>query len=261
MINLKQIIKEEINNFVINESYQTDEGEYGYPYCITYKKFIDEDGEEMYHVKYETENYNDTEDMPLDDIAYYFGDDTAEMVEDEEGEQNEDGSFTINNLSCNNPNDVREVNNLALRLFGETYSFGLAGYLLVDGKLLDFSQGQGYRTADHRQIGLIDNMDMYSFMNLGNIRLIPESPGITLSRKPTYQQMNKLSEFISKYGRKENYFYVDVVDSNGNNIWNKAYDYPYPEFILRDIENYFDDGTVPSDDNDGNNGDSGYALY
>lgn len=243
-INGKPLIKED-----------TESGSEGFPMEVTYRKFYDDEIEEdVYEVWYETNYTNGHEkEWTYDDIEYYLGSDMADMIGDGEGKDNGDGTFTIDQGENIDLNNVESVNDIAKKIFGETWSFSLAGYLLTDGTLLDFSQGQGTRTADHRSINMIDGMDMYKFINLGNIRMMPESPGITLSQKPTYEQKQKLSMFISKYGRRNGYFYMDVIDTNGDNIWNKEYDYPYAEIVLDDIDMWFDSGISPNDkDNDEN---------
>lgn len=244
-------IKESVNNVInsLTESYDSEYGEYGFPYYVTYKKGQDEDGDEIYHIKWETEKGTYQEDLYDYELEDYLGEDVSLLIQNGYGKENNDGSFTINNLQVKDINNVKEVNDLAVKIFGDTYYFGLAGYLLTDGRLLDFSQGQGYRTADHRQISIIDGMDMNKFMNLGNIRIMPEGPGIYLSRKPTSIQFRKLADFISRFGRKKGCFYVDIVDDNGNNLWNKAYTNIYAELILNDIENFFDNGGETSEEN------------
>lgn len=251
------LIKENVKNVInsLTESYNSEYGEYGFPYYVTYKKGEDEDGEEIYHVEWETSNGTYKEDLYDYELEDYLGKDVSLLIQNGFGKENKDGSFTINNLQVKNVNNVEEVNDLAVKIFGETYSFGLAGYLLTDGRLLDFSQGQGYRTEDHRKISIIDGMDMNKFMNLGNIRIMPESPGIYLSRKPTSIQFRKLVNFISKYGRKEGCFYVDIVDDNGNNLWNREYTNIYADMILQDIENFFDNGGNVSEGENENNDD------
>lgn len=69
----------------------------------------------------------------------------------------------------------------AKRTFGETDDPMLAGYVLPDGTMLDFSEGSGTRTADHRQIAGLDAYDaiedrfaaMVHFMQQGAIRWMP----------------------------------------------------------------------------------------
>ena len=75
----------------------------------------------------------------------------------------------------------------AISHFGTTYSWKETGYLLTNGKKLDFSgrnegASGGYRTVDHRDIVDIYPEDsdlsgteaMVDFMSQGNIRIMPE---------------------------------------------------------------------------------------
>ena len=141
--------------------------------------------------------------------------------------------------------------------FGITYKISEAGYLLTDGRLLDFSGRHeggpgGYRTVDHRDItdALGDDYggDSYSggmirFMGEGNIRLSPESGGINLSVKPNKTQLSALDRYITNF-RGE--VMLDIDDANGNTV--VSIEYPkrtYSKRIINDINAYFDNGTMP----------------
>ena len=141
--------------------------------------------------------------------------------------------------------------------FGTTYKISEAGYLLTDGKLLDFSGKHeggpgGYRSVDHRDItdalGEDYGGDSYSggmiqFMGEGNIRLSPESGGINLSVKPNKAQLSTLDRFITNF-RGE--VILDIDDANGNTV--VSVEYPkrtYSKRIINDIIAYFDNGTIP----------------
>lgn len=141
--------------------------------------------------------------------------------------------------------------------FGTTYRISEAGYLLTNGKLLDFSgrhegASGGYRTVDHRDIadafgdGYGDDSysgGMLKFMQSGNIRLSPESGGINLSVKPTKSQLSTLDRYISSF-RGE--VILDIDDANGDTI--ASIEYPrrtYSKRIINDIVAYFDDGVIP----------------
>lgn len=136
--------------------------------------------------------------------------------------------------------------------FGTTYFKRLAGYLNTDGTYLDFSGerfgnvGATTRSQDHREIAdIIDNAEsgtdaMYQYMNEGNIRLMPEAPGVDIIKEPTERQYAQLKDYIDYFLYKEKVFYIDISDSNGNNI--KSFEYSYPtkiDSIVEDIKNYF----------------------
>jgi len=80
--------------------------------------------------------------------------------------------------------------NKAVKRFGTTNRVSLASYLMLNGKMLDFSEGQGYRVQDHREISEILDMPdttgysdgLIAFMNMGNIRL--QTYGIDISQAP-----------------------------------------------------------------------------
>ena len=93
--------------------------------------------------------------------------------------------------------------------FGTTDNINEAGYLLTDGILLDFSGKReggepNQRSYDHRQIsGNIEELHggsagMQEFMNMGNIRLLPESGGIDMVQPPTEKQVSILKNLIDK---------------------------------------------------------------
>ncbi len=162
-----------------------------------------------------------------------------------------------NNLAKNVKEDARinpENIKLAEKYFGTTYSIKEAGYLLADGKLLDFSgkhEGApgGYRTIDHRDIA--DAFDesygrenysdaMIRFMNEGNIRLSPESGGINLIHKPNKAQMEVLSRYISNF-RGE--VILDIDDEQGNTVSSTEYPkFVHSSVVIKDITDYFDKG-------------------
>lgn len=145
----------------------------------------------------------------------------------------------------------------AKNYFGTTYNWKEAGYLLPDGRRLDFSgrhEGApgGYRTVDHRDITDALGEDygdgdysggMVQFMSEGNIRISPESGGINLSVAPTKDQYDSLSDFIS---RNRGEVILDLDDLNGNTI--SSTEYPrgtHANKVIADIKAYFAEGKLP----------------
>lgn len=141
--------------------------------------------------------------------------------------------------------------------FGHTYKWSETGYLLTNGKKLDFSGRHeggpgGYRTVDHRDIrdalgddygGSDYSGSMVQFMSEGNIRISPESGGINLSVMPTKNQLDSLSDFIS-HNRGEVILDLDTPD--GQTV--SSTEYPrgtHANKVLADIKAYFEDGTTP----------------
>lgn len=150
----------------------------------------------------------------------------------------------------------------AEKYFGTTYKIAEAGYLLRDGKLLDMSgrhEGApgGYRTVDHRDITDAFDGDygdgsysggMVQFMQAGNIRLSPESGGINLSTKPNAKQLDVLDRYISSFRGEVT---LDIDNANGDTV--VSIEYPkrtYSKRIINDINEYFDNGTVPEQPSD-----------
>lgn len=141
--------------------------------------------------------------------------------------------------------------------FGHTYKWAETGYILTNGKKLDFSGRHeggpgGYRTVDHRDIrdalgddygGSDYSGSMVQFMSEGNIRISPESGGINLSVMPTKNQLDSLSDFIS-HNRGEVILDLDTPD--GQTV--SSTEYPrgtHANKVLADIKAYFEDGTTP----------------
>lgn len=145
--------------------------------------------------------------------------------------------------------------------FGLTNNFKVAGYMLPDGSLLDFSEANNggnpnQRSLDHREIeGIImdegkeyDSRWMYlaDFMNEGAIRLLPEYAGINLMKAPTKEQRQKLFDFIYKYNGE---VILEIADERLNNVAYVEYDRrTSPSRIFRDIDGYFNEGIVPEQD-------------
>ena len=138
----------------------------------------------------------------------------------------------------------------AARKFGTTSNFGLAGYLTTNGTLLDFSDGQGYRVRDHREItDVLDFLPedhgysdgMIEFMNLGNIRL--QSQGIDISKAPNSAQRSMLRKFFQS---KNGDVVVDFSDVDGRSVGSLEYNRgTRADRILNDIDTYFETGVIP----------------
>lgn len=142
----------------------------------------------------------------------------------------------------------------AVRKFHTTPYLNRASYLLTTGSMLDFSDGQGYRVQDHREISDILNLPDYAnysdgmivFMNMGNIRL--QSYGIDIAAMPTDKQVSALRGIISKVMAEYDEFVVDFSRPNGNTDGSIT----YPEGtssarIIADIKKYFETGALPEE--------------
>ncbi|MDX9691950.1 MAG: hypothetical protein RBT45_05780, partial [Acholeplasmataceae bacterium] len=154
--------------------------------------------------------------------------------------------------------DYSNIVSKAKKHFGTTQNIVTAGYINTDGSMLNFGDGHGYRIMDHRDIAEIMDLSggdaMYKYIELGNIRIMPETGGIELSKKPTDKQLSSLSRFI-------NYFKGEVtVDlwAASETSFNDSYNLTYVEYeektssmkILNDIKKFYDEGINPSEQSD-----------
>lgn len=144
----------------------------------------------------------------------------------------------------------------AEKFFGTTENYEVAGYLLTDGKMLDFSGkhwGDDYSTTrqvDHRDVWDVwENSDrdgtdeMVNMIGNGNIRLNPESGGINLAVMPNKNQIRTLRGYINHF-RGE--VIVDVDRIGGDTIQSFTYNRGTSSGkIIDDIKAYFEGGTVP----------------
>lgn len=146
----------------------------------------------------------------------------------------------------NSIDTVRNTMARAKRKFGATRDWNRAGYILPDGTLLDFSDGQYRRVMDHREIscvvrGLKDDSrsaGMIRFMNLGAIRC--QENGIDVSTVPTTAQESVLLRRMKSVREKGEAFYLDI--SNEAGYVAKSFEYgPFnTSGIVGDIRRYFE---------------------
>lgn len=141
--------------------------------------------------------------------------------------------------------------------FGVTKNPELAGYMLTDGTMLDFSgkhwgePGDGVREVDHRDITELEdvfgdmdgNKAVVAMLSGGEIRLSPESGGINLEKAPTSSQKSALRRYFNHFSGAVS---VDIDDAAGNTVHSWYYDEGTSSTrILSDLEKYFSDGVVP----------------
>ena len=114
---------------------------------------------------------------------------------------------------------VIDVFELAVQERGLTDDIYEAGYILPDGRLLDFSEKRdggpaGTRSADHRSLALAVNEDlsgtdlMVAFQKMGAIRIDANSGLIDLETRPTYAQNSVIKDLIIMNEEA----YVDLQD-------------------------------------------------
>ena len=136
----------------------------------------------------------------------------------------------------------------AKEFFGLTNDFREAGYLLQDGTLLDFSgrsQGSrtyGRRTLDHREINEI-GYDMNEFIELGNIRMKPESSGFELSKPLTKEQKSIIRDYLDTL---DDDIMIDIT-KEGKVLYDSAVYKKGTQAskIFNDLDYYFENGKFP----------------
>ena len=140
----------------------------------------------------------------------------------------------------------------AVDTFGTTERVDLASYILINGEMLDFSEGQGYRVKDHREISEILDMpdsaeysdSLIYFMNMGNIRM--QTYGIDISAAPNAEQISRLRDVIPEIMKDNDEFSVDFSKKNGYSAGSVTYPKgTATSKILSDINKFFESGTVP----------------
>lgn len=143
----------------------------------------------------------------------------------------------------------------AVKEFGYTPYFYDAGYIMPNGKMLNFSgeKGRHYgsRGQDHRAIGTIyadtNGTDaLVRFMNDGNIRIMAETPGldISASTEPSKEQYTTIRRFANEFS-DGGYFAVDLSDENGKTVGTLEYEGNInPTRIVNDIKHFYETGEV-----------------
>lgn len=134
-----------------------------------------------------------------------------------------------------------------------------AGYLMPDGKMLDFSDGQTRRVMDHREIqevfgpmelgeGVPREQYMNQFIAEGNVRVMAEMPGVELSAetKPTRAQLDQIARMADTLGAQNGTFRIDLSSVSGKQVAAREYQGRVRgREIVRDIEGYYRDGKLP----------------
>ena len=150
--------------------------------------------------------------------------------------------------------DVKKYVAKAVRKYHTTTRLDKASYLVTTGSMLDFSDGQGYRVKDHREISeILDLPDyaeysdgMIAFMNMGNIRL--QTYGIDISAMPNAKQISTLRDIISYVMRENDEFSVDFSKTDGYSAGSVTYGKgTSASKIIADIKSYFETGVVPEE--------------
>lgn len=148
----------------------------------------------------------------------------------------------IRNLCKNLMEDEENPIQLAIDELGLTDDMREAGFILADGRMLDFSgkiydrRNAGKHLMDHSDIS-VTGYDKYEFRDLGNVRVFAHSNGgnIDISTPPTREQVTQLKRFID-FCRGE--VSIDMSDK-GHNLESKNYEHERSNVIIREILGYF----------------------
>lgn len=150
--------------------------------------------------------------------------------------------------------DVKKYVAKAVSKYRTTTRLDKASYLVTTGSMLDFSDGQGYRVKDPREISEILDLPSYAeysdgmiaFMNMGNIRL--QTYGIDLSAMPNAKQFSALRDVIFTVMRENDEFSVDFSKTDGYSAGSVTYGKgTSASKIIADIKSYFETGVVPEE--------------
>ena len=135
--------------------------------------------------------------------------------------------------------------------FPLTDNASLAGYLLPDGSMLDFSGGQGQRIFDHRDISSIDDAlgdlsdGMIQFMHLGAIRLHASDMlyiDISDANFPTPEQNSVLRDSLTDFNGNS---MIQISGPTGSEIDSREYENADPQMIVNEIGFAIKNGEFP----------------
>ena len=149
---------------------------------------------------------------------------------------------------------------LAVEHYGTTEDYARAAYLLPDGRMLDFTDGNAgeKRGLDHRNIQNVfgpaelgPDATQASYLNAfireGNVRIMPEGPGVDISAeaKPTAAQYERIAEMADTLGVQNRKFSVDLSDADGKQIATRQYEGRVRgSDVVNDIKAFYRDGSM-----------------
>lgn len=147
---------------------------------------------------------------------------------------------------------------LAVKQFGTTDRFERAGYILPDGRMLNFAQNDGTRDTDHREI-----LDVFGpaevpngtealnkFLADGNVRVMAEAPGVDIAAKtpPTEQQLKQIRAMVEQLGSEKRRFTLDISTTDGRVAASKEYSGKVDaDKVVREIREYYKTGELPAE--------------
>ena len=147
---------------------------------------------------------------------------------------------------------------LAVEQFGTTDRFELAGYILPDGRMLNFAQNDGTRDTDHREIldafgpAEVSNGTeaLNEFLADGNVRVMAEAPGVDIAAKtpPTEQQLKQIRAMVEQLGSEKRRFTLDISTTDGRVAASKEYSGKVDaDKVVREIREYYKTGELPAE--------------
>ena len=147
---------------------------------------------------------------------------------------------------------------LAVEQFGTTSEFERAGYILPDGKMLDFARNDKTRDTDHREIMSVfgpaevsEGTDaLNKFLADGNVRVMAEAPGVDLAadKAPTAAQLEQIREMAGSLGSEQRKFTLDISTTDGRVAASKEYSGRIDaDRVVREIRDYYKTGELPAE--------------
>ena len=147
---------------------------------------------------------------------------------------------------------------LAVEQFGTTDRFERAGYILPDGRMLDFAQNDSTRDTDHREIlGVFGPAEvpngteaLNKFLADGNVRVMAEAPGVDIAAKtpPTEQQLRQIHAMVEQLGSEKRRFTLDISTTDGRVAASKEYSGKVDaDKVVREIREYYKTGELPAE--------------
>lgn len=117
------------------------------------------------------------------------------------------------------PQSGKKTIEKAVKEFGITENPSLAGYIIPDGRMLNFGE-YGTRSKDHREIGVVlpeaDNLRGHeaieAFCKLGNIRLLMSNNSINfdIHVRPTDAQYDTMEDILYRHNKDKTPVFVDM---------------------------------------------------
>ncbi|MBO6254170.1 MAG: hypothetical protein J6O49_11035 [Bacteroidaceae bacterium] len=146
-----------------------------------------------------------------------------------------------------------DVISLAIEHYGTTSNLGQAGYILPDGRLLNFGSN-GYREEDHRGIEIIykkNNIPIWNneyrynyvvdFMNHGAIRCCVNGGILDMTKEPTKEQYFTIKAFVRRACDVD----IDFTSDKGDTQYSVSYSDAKPQQVVADIYKYYNEGIKP----------------